>query len=98
MSLVYDKGTILASKREGYETATPENDVKERVNKQHKLICAAVKAGRVEDLKEMTASGPQRLQRRLKPRSWLRRLLTRQPRSLFRRYRSSLHLRRWPHR
>jgi hypothetical protein len=56
MSLVYDKGTILASKREAYDTATPENELKDRVNKQHKLICAAVKAGRVEDLKQMTAS------------------------------------------
>ena len=56
MSLVYNKGTILASKREAYDTATPEKDLKERVNKQHKLICAAVRAGRVEDLKQMTAS------------------------------------------
>jgi hypothetical protein len=56
MSLVYDKGTILASKREAYDTATLENDLKERVSKQHKLICAAVKAGRVEDLKQMTAA------------------------------------------
>jgi hypothetical protein len=56
MSLVYDKGTILASKRDAYDTATPERDLKERVNKQHRLICAAVKAGRVEDLKQMTAA------------------------------------------
>ncbi|MFL6375087.1 MAG: hypothetical protein ACJ73D_10505 [Pyrinomonadaceae bacterium] len=55
MSLVYNKGTILASKREPYDTATPEKDLKERVNKQHKLICAAVKAGRIDDLKQMTA-------------------------------------------
>lgn len=56
MSLVYDKGTILASKRESYDTATLETDLKERVNKQHKLICAAVKAGRIDDLKQMTAT------------------------------------------
>jgi hypothetical protein len=56
MSLVYDKGTILASKREAYERATPEKELKERVNKQHKLICAALKAGRVDDLKQMTAA------------------------------------------
>lgn len=56
MSLVYDKGTILASKREAYDTTTPETELTERVNKQHKLICAAVKLGRVEDLKRMTAS------------------------------------------
>jgi hypothetical protein len=56
MSLVYDKGTILASRREAYETATSERDLKERLDKQHKLICAAVKAGRVDDLKQMTAA------------------------------------------
>ena len=56
MSLVYDKGTILASRREAYETATSEKELKERLDKQHKLICAAVKAGRVDDLKQMTAA------------------------------------------
>jgi len=56
MSLVYNKGTILASKREPYETDTAETLLKDRVNKQHKLICAAVKAGRIDDLKQMTAA------------------------------------------
>ena len=56
MSLVYDKGTILASRREAYDTSTPDKELKERLDKQHKLICAAVKAGRVDDLKQMTAA------------------------------------------
>ena len=56
MSLVYAKGTILASKREAYDTETPEKELKERLNKQHKLICAAVKAGRIDELKQMTAA------------------------------------------
>ena len=56
MSLVYDKGTILASKRAAYDTSIPEQQLKERLDKQHKLMCAAVKAGRVDDLKRMTAS------------------------------------------
>jgi hypothetical protein len=56
MSLVYDKGTILASKRAAYDTATPEKALKEQLDKQHKLMCAAVKAGRVDDLRKMTAS------------------------------------------
>jgi hypothetical protein len=56
MSLVYDKGTILASKRASYDSVTPEKDLREQLDKQHKLMCAAVKAGRVEDLRQMTAS------------------------------------------
>lgn len=58
ISLVYDRGTILASKRSSYEDLTSgtfdENAVSERLQKQHKLICAAVKAGRLNDLKAMT--------------------------------------------
>lgn len=59
MSLVYDRGTILASKRVSYEDLVAKNyderELAERVSRQHKLICAAVKAGRLNDLKEMTA-------------------------------------------
>lgn len=59
MSLVYDKGTILASKRESYEDLAAGNfDAKaltDRVGRQHKLICAAVRAGRIAELKKMTA-------------------------------------------
>ncbi|MBV9216645.1 MAG: hypothetical protein JO053_10750 [Acidobacteria bacterium] len=59
MSLVYDKGTILASKRVKYDELGPialdEKELAERVSRQHKLICAAVKAGRITELKQMTA-------------------------------------------
>lgn len=59
LSLVYDKGTILASKRVSYdELLDGEFDEKvlaEKMQRQHQLICAAVKQGRVGDLKEMTA-------------------------------------------
>lgn len=58
MSLVYDKGTILASKRTTYgELAAigfDEKEIAERVSRQHKLMCAAVKAGRISELVEMT--------------------------------------------
>ncbi len=61
MSLVYDKGTILASKRVSYEDLASAGDVDakalaERVSRQHKLICAAVQSGRIEELKKMTAN------------------------------------------
>ena len=58
LSLVYDRGTILASKRSPYDDllsgGLDEKQLAERLQKQHKLICAAVKAGRIEDLKRMT--------------------------------------------
>ncbi len=59
LSLVYDRGTILASKRASYEDMLggdfDERALAERLHKQHRLICAAIKAGRIEDLKRMTA-------------------------------------------
>ncbi len=59
MTLVYDGGTILASKRAGYDDLAASNfderELAERVSRQHKLMCAAVKAGRIHELKEMTA-------------------------------------------
>jgi len=59
LSLVYNRGTILASKRTPYEdlleTEFDEQVLAERLQKQHKLICAAIRAGRIEDLKQMTA-------------------------------------------
>lgn len=59
LSLVYNRGTILASKRSPYNDLVQDNfDEKiltERLHKQHKLICAAVRAGRIEELKRMTA-------------------------------------------
>ena len=54
MSLVYDKGTILASKRAGYEGDIDEKELVERLTRQHKLICAAVNSGRINELVEMT--------------------------------------------
>ncbi len=58
LSLVYDKGTILASKRVNYDDlangAFDEKELAERLNRQHQLICAAVRAGRIDELKEMT--------------------------------------------
>jgi hypothetical protein len=59
LSLVYDGGTILASKRSPYNDLLvdefDEKKLTERLQKQHKLICAAIKGGRIEDLKRMTA-------------------------------------------
>ncbi len=59
MSLIYDRGTILASKRSPYNDLLgnnfDESVLAERLQKQHKTICAAIKAGRIEDLKKMSA-------------------------------------------
>ena len=59
ISLVYDGGTILASKRTTYDDLAngglDEKLLAERVSRQHNLICAAIKAGRINELKEMTA-------------------------------------------
>lgn len=58
ISLVYDRGTILASKRTPYDDLAngtfDEKVLAERVQKQHKLICAAIKVGRIDELKKMT--------------------------------------------
>lgn len=58
LSLVYDRGTILASKRSPYDDLLngefDEQQLAERLQKQHQLICAAIKAGRIEDLRRMT--------------------------------------------
>jgi hypothetical protein len=58
LSLVYDRGTILASKRSPYDdllvSEFNEKELEERLQRQHKLICAAVRAGRIEDLRQMT--------------------------------------------
>ncbi len=58
LSLVYNGGTILASKRSPYDDLLvgdfDEQVLVDRLQKQHKLICAAVRAGRIEDLKRMT--------------------------------------------
>jgi hypothetical protein len=57
LSLVYVGGAILASKRSPYQDLIAEGFdeamLAERLQRQHKLICAAIHAGRIEDLKRM---------------------------------------------
>lgn len=59
LSLVYNRGTILASKRSPYNDLLVdkfnEKELTERLQRQHKLICAAIRAGRIEELKQMTS-------------------------------------------
>lgn len=59
LSLVYTGGEILAAKRTPYEdlinSGFNENILSERLQRQHRLICAAIKQGRVEELKRMNA-------------------------------------------
>jgi hypothetical protein len=61
LSLVYSGGAILASKRSPYDDLIAEgfNDqtLAERLQRQHKLICAAINAGRLDDLKKMSGGG-----------------------------------------
>ena len=57
LSLVYSGGAILASKRSPYEdlieAGFDEAALAQRLKRQHRLICAAINAGRLEDLKRM---------------------------------------------
>jgi hypothetical protein len=57
LSLVYTGGAILASKRSPYDDLIAEGFdetvLAGRLSRQHKLICAAVHAGRIEDLKRL---------------------------------------------
>ena len=59
LSLVYSGGEILASKRSPYQdliTAGFDEEVlTQRLKQQHRLICAAITAGRIDDLKRMGA-------------------------------------------
>jgi hypothetical protein len=58
LSLVYTGGTILASKRTHYDDLIAdgfnEKTLSERLQRQHKLICAAISSGRIEELKLMS--------------------------------------------
>ena len=58
LSLVYVGGAILASKRSPYQDLINSGFdplvLGERLQRQHKLICAAVKAGRIDDLKRLS--------------------------------------------
>jgi hypothetical protein len=62
LSLVYTGGAILASKRSPYDdliaSGFEEKVLVERLERQHKLICAAVHAGRIEELKRMGEHTP----------------------------------------
>lgn len=62
LSLVYTGGEILASKRSPYDDLIArgfdETVLAQRLSRQHKLICAAVHAGRIEDLKRMGEREP----------------------------------------
>ncbi len=58
LSLVYSGGAILASKRSPYEDLIREGfsdeALSERLKRQHRLICAAIYTGRLNDLKKMS--------------------------------------------
>jgi hypothetical protein len=58
LSLVYAGGQILASKRAPYDdlisSGFNERALSDRLQRQHKLICAAIRAGRIDDLKRMS--------------------------------------------
>lgn len=62
LSLVYAGGEILASKRSPYDdliiSGFDEKTLSDRLNRQHKLICAAISQGRVDDLKRMSVREP----------------------------------------
>lgn len=61
LSLVYSGGTILASKRSPYadliEQGFSDEVLAERLKRQHRLICAAIHSGRINDLKKMSGRG-----------------------------------------
>lgn len=61
LSLVYAGGTILASKRSPYADLIAEGFsdevLAERLKRQHRLICAAIHSGRIDDLKKMSGRG-----------------------------------------
>jgi len=58
ISFVFVGGAILARKRSDYDDLVSagfdESVLVKRLQRQHKLICAAVHAGRIEDLKRMS--------------------------------------------
>ncbi|HYX42675.1 MAG TPA: hypothetical protein VE821_13300 [Pyrinomonadaceae bacterium] len=62
LSLVYVGGAILASKRSPYSdlisAGFDAQVLTERLQRQHKLICAAINAGRIEDLKRLQQREP----------------------------------------
>jgi hypothetical protein len=65
LSLVYSGGTILASKRSPYgdliEQGFSDEALAERLKRQHRLICAAIHSGRINDLKKMSVRAKEAL-------------------------------------
>lgn len=65
LSLVYSGGAILAAKRSSYAdliaTGFQEGALAERLKRQHRLICAAIHAGRVDELKQLSKGQTGRL-------------------------------------
>ncbi len=63
LSLVYSGGAILASKRTPYDDLIAEGFdeavLAERLKRQHRLICAAIHSGRLDELKQMSARPPE---------------------------------------
>ena len=61
LSLVYLDGAILASKRTPYDdlilSGFDQAILAKRLQRQHKLICAAVRAGRIDELKRLSERG-----------------------------------------
>jgi hypothetical protein len=57
VSSVFVAGTIIASKRTPYNdlltTEFDEETLAQKLQHQHKLMCAAVNAGRIEELKRL---------------------------------------------
>lgn len=68
LSLIYTGGAILASKRTSYEDllvggGLDKRLLAERLNRQHTLICAAIRAGRINDLKKLNEKDKNHAQR-----------------------------------
>jgi len=65
LSLVYTGGAILAAKRASYADLIAAGFVEaalaERLKRQHRLICAAIHAGRIEELKQLSKGQTGRL-------------------------------------
>jgi hypothetical protein len=58
LSLVYSGGAILASKRSPYKdliaSGFTDEALSDRLKRQHRLICAAIHSGRLNELKKMS--------------------------------------------
>ena len=65
LSLVYSGGAILAAKRASYAdliaTGFEEAALAERLKRQHRLICAAIHAGRIDELRTLSKGQTGRL-------------------------------------